>query len=168
MLNAALTEAYFLLCSNFLQPKLYTAHVHFNLSLSIYFNTVLIVTCLWLFWYQTKLLLDAKMRREESQIRNNVVTFVGWGLLWCSAPDIPRVLTDIPWRSVAPVLIYACQPLLLPPPVYHITLAGAETLDKSVGTRVSALPNHLIPNAVNLKISGKLHAALWLHITIGM
>lgn len=115
MLNAALTEAYFLLCSNFLQPKLYTAHVHFNLSLSIYFNTALIVTCLWLFWYQTKLLLDAKMRREESQIRNNVVTFVGWGLLWCSAPDIPRVLTDIPWRSVAPVLIYACQPLLLPP-----------------------------------------------------
>lgn len=114
-LNAALTEAYFLLCSNFLQPKLYTAHVHFNLSLSIYFNTALIVTCLWLFWYQTKLLLDAKMRREESQIRNNVVTFVGWGLLWCSAPDIPRVLTDIPWRSVAPVLIYACQPLLLPP-----------------------------------------------------
>lgn len=76
MLNAALTEAYFLLSSNFLQPKLYT-HVHFNLPLSIYFIAGLIVTCLWLFWYQTKLLLDGKMRREESQIRNNVVTFVG-------------------------------------------------------------------------------------------
>lgn len=40
---------------------------------------------------------------------------------------------DIPLRSVAPVPLYACQPLQ----IHHIALAGTRTLDKALGTCVS-------------------------------
>lgn len=43
------------------------------------------------------------------------------------------------------------------PPIHHITLAGAGTLDKAVGTCVSTLPYCSTPSAEEFKDSGNHH-----------
>lgn len=126
---------------------------HFNpVSLFIYFNTVLTVTWSWLYWYPTTTLSDPKIRQEESWLEQcccvcrvkvssavlctRYPKSVGWHTLKISCP-CPRLCMSAPQS-----------------PIHHIALAGAETLDKAVGTCVSTLPNRPAPTAVAFKIFG--------------
>lgn len=127
--------------------------IHFySVSLSFYFNTVLTVRWSWPYWYPTPL-SDQKIRQKQSwleqccyvcKIRSSMVHKISQE---CRLTYLEDQLPLSPFMHVSPPL-----------PIHRITLAGAETLDKAVGTCVSTLPNRSTPTAADFKISGNQHA----------
>lgn len=104
----------------------------------------------WLCWYLTTL-SDPKIRQEESCLVQCCYVCGLRSLPQGYAQDTP--VPSVGWHSLkisCPHPVYACQP---PIPIPHITLAGAETLDKAVWALYLVIQLRLQSISKSLEIS---------------